>query len=341
MEGFIRDQEHQDRRKHLMWKDKLRLATAVCIAAVALPAAGWAQDNYPDRPIHFVAPYGPGGTVDPTMRILAQATQEILGQPTVPENKAGAAGSVGTEYVINSDPDGYTVLVHTNVLASEACLKPNLPYNFLETMRPVRDLVETPFVVLVNPQLPVNTLDELVKYAKEHPGELNYGASGVGSSGQMRGEQFKVNTDTDIAYIPYKDGGSTLAALVAGEIQVAFDTLPGSIGMIRDGRLRLLAVSTPERWPLVPDTPTMKELGYPTLASQWIGAFVRNDVPQPIVDKLSETFDKALQEQGVIDQFSKLGFAIVNKDPDQTLTDMKAETEEWCKVIKAAGISIK
>jgi tripartite-type tricarboxylate transporter receptor subunit TctC len=181
----------------------LGLAAAVCMAALSLPASGWAQENYPDRPIHFVAPYGPGGTVDPTMRIMANATQEILGEATVAENKSGAAGSVGTEYVVNSDPDGYTVLVHTNVLASEACLKPNLPYNFLESMRPVTNLVETPFVILVNPELPVESVDELVAYAKEHPGELNYGASGVGSSGQMRGEQFKVNTDTDIAYIPY------------------------------------------------------------------------------------------------------------------------------------------
>jgi tripartite-type tricarboxylate transporter receptor subunit TctC len=324
-----------------MWKNMFRLVAAALLSAVAVTGTGWAQADYPSRPIHFVAPYGPGGTVDPTMRILAAASQEILGQATVAENKAGAAGSVGTQHVISQDPDGYTVLVHTNVLASEACLKPNLPYNFLETMRPVVSLVETPFIVLVNPELPVHSLDELVEYAKAHPGELNYGASGVGSSGQMRGEQFKVNTQTDIAYIPYKDGGSTLKALVAGEVQVAFDTLPGSIGMIRDGRLRLLAVSTPERWPLVPDAPTMKELGYPTLASQWIGAFVRKDTPEPIVAKLAETFSAALKRNDVIEQFTKLGFAIVNTGPDETLSNMTAETEDWCKVIKAAGISIE
>lgn len=324
-----------------MWKTALNLAAAISLAAIAMPATGFAQAGYPDRAIHFVAPYGPGGTVDPTMRMLAAATQEILGQATVPENKAGAAGSVGTQDVINAPADGYTVLVHTNVVASEACLKTSLPYNFLETMRPVANLVQTPFIVLVNPNLPVKSVDELVKYAKDNPGKLNYGASGVGSSGQMRGEQFKVNTQTDIAFIPYKDGGSTLAALVGGEIQVAFDTLPGSIGMIRDGRLRLLAVSTPERWPLVPETPTMQELGYPTLASQWIGAFVRKDTPQPIVDKLADTFNKALQRPDLIDQFTKLGFAIVNVGPDQTLADLKVETEEWCKVVKAAGISIE
>jgi tripartite-type tricarboxylate transporter receptor subunit TctC len=319
----------------------LGLAAAVSLAAVSLSAPGWAQDDYPNRPIHFVAPYNPGGTVDPTMRTLANATQEILGEATVAENKSGAAGSVGTEYVINSDPDGYTVLVHTNVVASEACLKPNLPYNFLESMIPVTNLVLTPFVVLVNPDVPANSVDELVAYAKEHPGELNYGASGIGSSGQMRGEQFKVNTGVDIPYIPYQGGGATLAALAAGEIQVAFDTLPGSIGMIKDGRLRLLAVSTDERWPLVPDTPTLKELGYPTLASQWLGAFVHKDTPPEIVDKLAETFHEALQRPEVVEQFESLGFAIVDEGPDVTLENLTAETAEWCKVIEAAGISIE
>ncbi len=201
-----------------MQKSTLKLAAGLSLAVLAFAGTSWAADSYPSHPIQFVAPYGPGGTVDPTARILAAATHDLLGQPTVVENKAGAAGSVGTEYVINSDPDGYTVLVHTNVVASEACLKKNLPYNFLKSMVPVSDLVETPFVVLVNPNLPVHSIDDLVKYAKANPGKLNYGASGVGSSGQMRGEQFKYNTGTDIAYIPYKDGGSTLAALVNGEI---------------------------------------------------------------------------------------------------------------------------
>jgi tripartite-type tricarboxylate transporter receptor subunit TctC len=324
-----------------MLRRTLTLAAAVSIAALALPGIGWAQADYPSQPIHFVAPYGPGGTVDPTMRILAQASQEILGQATVAENKPGAAGSVGTEYVVNAASDGYTVLVHTNVVASEACLKPNLPYDFLETMRPVTALVETPFVVLINPSVPVNNLDELVAYAKEHPGELNYGASGVGSSGQLRGEQFKVNTETDMAFIPYKDGGSTLAGLVGNEIQVAFDTLPGSAGMVKDGRLKLLAVSSQERWPTAPDTPTMTELGYQTMASQWIGAFVKKDTPQEIVDKLADTFSQALAKPEIVDQFKKLSFEIVNKGPDETLTDLQAETEEWCKVIEAAGISIE
>jgi tripartite-type tricarboxylate transporter receptor subunit TctC len=178
-----------------MWRKALSAAAVIAPVAVASAGAVMAQADYPDRPIHFVAPYGPGGTVDPTARIIAAAVPEILGQPTVVENRAGAAGSVGTQHIINSDPDGYTVLVHTNLVATEPCLKPDLPYDFLETMKPVMALTETPFVILVHPSIPAENLDELVEYAKAHPGELNFGASGVGSSGHMRGEQFKAQND--------------------------------------------------------------------------------------------------------------------------------------------------
>lgn len=325
-----------------MLKRALGLAAFASLAAVVLPAAGWAQaESYPDRPIHFVAPYNPGGTVDPTARILAAAVSDIVGQPVVVENRAGAAGSIGTDYVVRSDPDGYTVLIHTNLVASEPCLKPNLPYDFLKQMKPVAALTETPFVVLTNPSVPAKTVDELVAYAKEHPGELRYGASGIGSSGHLRGEQFKLETGIDLQFVPYTGGGETLAALVGNEIQVAFDTLPGSIGMIRDGRLNLLAVSTRERWPLVPDTPTMTEAGYPRLASQWIGAYVPIDTPKPVLDKLADAVLEALKKPEVQEQYKKLGFRVVGTGPEETLKNLKEETQMWCETIKSAGITIE
>src|SRR5262249_46951965 len=156
---------------------------------------------------------------------------------------------------------GYTVLVHTNVLASEPPLKPNLTYNFQKDMTPLMTIDETPFVVLVHPSLPANSIKELIDYAKANPGKLNYGASGVASSGHLRGEQFQLETGTKLVFVPYVDGGATLRGLLTNEVQIAFDTLPGSIGMIADGKMRLLAVGSPERWFLVPNTPTMKESG--------------------------------------------------------------------------------
>jgi tripartite-type tricarboxylate transporter receptor subunit TctC len=317
------------------------MAAGVSLAITALVGGGTAQAEYPDRPIHFIAPYGPGGTVDPTTRIIAAAVSEALGVPTVVENRAGAAGSIGTQHVINSDPDGYTVLVHTNLVATEPCLKPNLPYKFLATMKPVMALTQTPFVVLVHPSLPVNNLDEMVKYVKARPGELNFGASGVGSSGHMRGEQFKAQNDVDLAYIPYKDGGSTLKGLVGNEVQIAFDTLPGSIGMIRDGRLKLLAVGTKERFFLTPDAPTMEEQGYTNLAGQWIGAYVPKDTPPDVTNKLADAMKDALATESVQAQYKKLGFETVGTDPEETLKNLKEETQMWCETIKKAGISIK
>ena len=191
--------------------------------------------SFPDRPIKFIVPYGPGGTVDPTARTLAARASEILGQPVVVENKPGAAGSIGTEFVVRAPADGYSVLIHTNVVASEPWLKPTLAYNFLKDMTPLLTIDETPFVVLVHPSLPVNSVKELVDYAKERPGKLNYGASGIASSGHLRGEQFKLETGTKLVFVPYLDGGATLRGLLANDIQVAFDTLPGSIGMIQAG----------------------------------------------------------------------------------------------------------
>jgi tripartite-type tricarboxylate transporter receptor subunit TctC len=323
-----------------MWRKALSAAAAVALVA-ASSSAVMAQADYPDRPIHFVAPYGPGGTVDPTARIMAAAVSEILGQPTVVENRAGAAGSVGTQHVINSDADGYTVLIHTNLVATEPCLKPDLPYDFLESMKPVMALTETPFVILVNPSIEANDLDGLVEYTKAHPGELNFGASGVGSSGHMRGEQFMTQNDVELTFIPYQDGGSTLAALVGNEIQVAFDTLPGSIGMVRDGRLKLLAVGTKERFFLTPDTPTLEDQGFTNLAPQWIGAYVPKDTPDDVTSTLAEAMATALEKPDVQEQLKNLGFTTVGTGPEDTLETLKEETQMWCDTIEKAGISIQ
>jgi tripartite-type tricarboxylate transporter receptor subunit TctC len=237
-----------------MWTTVLCRAAVFLLAMIAFTGQTLGQGgSYPDRPIKFVVPYGPGGTVDPTARTLAARASEILGQPVVVENKAGAAGSIGTDFVVRAPADGYTVLVHTNVLASEPPLKPTLSYNFLKDMTPLLTIDETPFVLLVHPSLPVNSVKELVAYAKEHPGKLNYGASGVASSGHLRGEQFKLETGTNLVFVPYVDGGATLRGLLTNEIQLAFDTLPGSIGMIEGGKIKILAVGSPERWFLVPE----------------------------------------------------------------------------------------
>ncbi|HVF63385.1 MAG TPA: tripartite tricarboxylate transporter substrate binding protein [Casimicrobiaceae bacterium] len=312
---------------------------AVVVAAIVSQGTALAQvGSFPDRPIKFIVPYGPGGTVDPTARTLAARAAEILGQPVVVENKPGAAGSIGTDFVVRAPADGYSVLIHTNVVASEPWLKPTLTYNFLKDMTPLVTIDETPFVVLVNPALPVNSVKELVEYAKQRPGQLNYGASGIASSGHLRGEQFQLETGTKLVFVPYVDGGATLRGLLSNEIQVAFDTLPGSIGMIQGGKLRLLAVGSSERWFLVPETPTTKESGLGALVPQWIGAYVRADTPPAIIAKLARALKDATDDPKVREQYRKLGFETVGAGPQETAKRLREETEMWRKTIEAAGI---
>jgi len=319
----------------------LTFLAIVSLAVGAFSGDGLAQTgSFPDRALRFVVPYGPGGTVDPTARILAAKASEILGQPVVVENRAGAAGSVGTDVVVRAPADGYTVLVHTNVVASEPWLKQNLAYDFLKDMTPLMVINETPFVLLVHPSVPVKTVKEFVDHAKANPGKLNFGASGIGSSGHLRGEQFKAETGTKIEFVPYIDGGATLRALLTNEIQAAFDTLPGSIGMIQAETLRLLAVGTPQRWFLVPNTPTMKESGFQGLATQWIGAYVRSSTPPPIVDKLAAALKQAANDPGVREQYRKIGFETLAESPRDSQKRLKEETEMWRKIVQTAGIKI-
>ena len=325
-----------------MWKIALSLVAVASFAAIACAGEAMAQGgSFPDRPIKFIVPYGPGGTVDPTARILASRASEILGQPVVVENKAGAAGSIGTELVIRAPEDGYTVLVHTNVIASEPGLKPHLPYNFLKDMTPLITIDETPFVLLVHPSLPVNTVKEFIEYAKARPGKLNYGASGIASSGHLRGEQFSLASGVKMQFVPYIDGGATLRGLVTNEIQASFDTLPGSIGMIQSGKIRILAVGSSERWFLVPDVPTMTETGYAGLVSQWIGAYVRADTPPAIVDKLAKALKEAVNDPQVKEQYRKLGFQTVGDGPQESLKRLTDETAMWRKTVEQAGIKLE
>jgi len=324
-----------------MGRTALHRLAALAFASLAFAGHCFGQGGtFPDRPIKFVVPYGPGGTVDPTARTLAQRASEILGQPVIVENKPGAAGSIGTDFVIRQPADGYTVLIHTNVVASEPPLKPNLTYNFLKEMTPLMTIDETPFVVLVHPSLPVNSVKELVEYAKARPGVLNYGASGVASSGHLRGEQFQLETGVKMVFVPYVDGGATLRGLLTNEIQIAFDTLPGSIGMIEGGKLKLLAVGSPDRWFLVPNTPTMKEQGVSGLVSQWIAAYVRTETPPAIVDKLAKALKEAAQDAKVKEQYRKLGFETVGDGPQETMKRLREETDMWRKTIEAAKIKI-
>ena len=320
---------------------QLKPAALLCAAAL-LPAAAGAQDAsaWPERPVTIVVPYNPGGSTDAAARFLAPVLSEELGQPFVVENKPGASGTIGTDLVAKSDPDGYTVLVHTSVISIHPAFKSNLTYDTRADLAPVSIVAEGPFVLNVNPELPVGTVEEFVAYAKEHPGELNFGSAGAGSSGHLIAELFMEQTGTEMVHVPYAGGGPSQVGLMANEVQMVFDTLT-SVPFIEEGRINALAVTTEDRWDGLPDTPTMTEAGFPDAAATiWIGAFAPAGVPDEIVAKLSSAIAEAVQTDAVKEQFRNVGLVPVGNDPAAAAARLESDIGRW-QALADTGVTLE
>jgi tripartite-type tricarboxylate transporter receptor subunit TctC len=313
-----------------------RLILIASLAALAVTPAS-AQD-YPNRPIKFVVPYPPGGSVDPVARILGADIAERLKQPVVIENKAGAAGSLGTDQVAKSPADGYTVLIHTSVLVTEPALK-KTPYDLMRDLMPVTLAVTGPYLLVVNPALPVTGVKELIAYAKANPGKLSFGSAGVASSGHMIGELFKMATGTDMLHVPYRGGAPSIIGLMGNEVQLVFDVISTSKGPSEAGKLRALAVTSPERAPIMPETPTVMESGVPDFSVVfWLGAFVPAGTPQPVADKLYRAFADALADPVVGEKLRGLGLQIRAMPPAESAKTVAADLVRWRKAIEDARI---
>jgi tripartite-type tricarboxylate transporter receptor subunit TctC len=300
--------------------------------------SGALAQDYPSRPIKFVVPYPPGGSVDPVARILGADVAERLKQPVIVENKAGAAGSLGTDAVAKSSADGYTVLIHTSVLVTEPALK-KTPYDLTRDLTPVTLAVTGPYLLVVNPALPVTNVRELIAHAKANPGKLSFGSAGVASSGHMIGEMFKAATDIDMLHVPYRGGAPSIVGLMGNEVQAVFDVISTSKELSETGKLRALAVTGPERAPLMPNVPTVMESGVPDFQVVfWIGAFVPAGTPQPVVDKLYGTFKQSLADPGVAGKLRGLGLQLNAVPPDQSAKQVAADLVRWRKAIQDAKI---
>ncbi len=313
----------------------LFLIASLAALAATIPAS--AQD-YPNRAIKFVVPYPPGGSVDPVARIIGADIAERLKQPVVIENKAGAAGSLGTDQVAKSPADGYTVLIHTSVLVTEPALK-KTPYDFARDLMPVTLAVTGPYLLVVNPALPVTSVKELIGYAKANPGKLSYGSAGVASSGHMIGELFKMATGTDMLHVPYRGGAPSIIGLMGNEVQLVFDVISTSKAPAEAGKLRALAVTSPQRAPIMPQTPTVMESGVPDFSVVfWIGAFVPAGTPQPVADKLYRAFAEALAAPVVAEKLRGLGLQIRAMPPAEAAKTVAADLVRWRKAIEDAKI---
>jgi len=313
----------------------LELAGVAAVAS-ALPRPALALD-YPTRPVRFVVGFPAGGQQDTMARLICQWLSERLGQQFLVENRSGAGGNVGAEAVINSPPDGYTMLLVGSPNAINATLYQKLNFVFLRDIVPVASFARTPLVIEVHPSVPVHTLPEFVAYAKANPGKVNYASAGIGTPQHVAAELLKILTGINMVHVPYRGSAPALVDMLAGQVQVMIDPLPASIEFVRTGRLRPLAVTSEKRWPALPDVPTATEFIPGYLAESWYGAGVPRNTPTEIVDKLNREVNAGLADARIATRIVELGAYVVSGSPADFRQMVADEIEKWGKVVKASG----
>jgi len=313
----------------------LELAGVAAVAS-ALPRPALALD-YPTRPVRFVVGFPAGGQQDTMARLICQWLSERLGQQFLVENRSGAGGNVGAEAVINSPPDGYTMLLVGSPNAINATLYQKLNFVFLRDIVPVASFARTPLVIEVHPSVPVHTLPEFIAYAKANPGKVNYASAGIGTPQHVAAELLKILTGINMVHVPYRGSAPALVDMLAGQVQVMIDPLPASIEFVRTGRLRPLAVTSEKRWPALPDVPTATEFIPGYLAESWYGAGVPRNTPTEIVDKLNREVNAGLADARIATRIVELGAYVVSGSPADFRQMVADEIEKWGKVVKASG----
>lgn len=320
---------------------KLARRTFLCLAAgaAALPALPHiAQaETYPSRPVHVVVGFGPGSAADIVARLIGQRLSERLGQPFVIENRPGAGSRLATEAVARATPDGYTLLLAGNADTVNAALYDKL--DIIRDIAPVASIARGPQALVVNPSFPAKTVPEFIAYAKANPGKINFGSAGVGSLVQLASELFKTMAGVKMVHVPYRGMASALTDLIGGRIQVVFSTLPPALPLIRAGKLRALAVTSPTRFEALPDLPTIGDFlpGYESHIALGLGA--PKNVPAEVVNKLNKETNAALADPGIKARLADLGMVPAPMTPADYGKFRIDEVEKWRKVIKFAGIN--
>jgi len=307
--------------------------------AAALPAMSriaWAQ-AYPARPVRIVVGLAAGSSPDITARLIGQSLSERLGQPVVIDNRPGAGSNIATEAVVRAAPDGYTLLWTTTTAAVNAALYEKLKFNFIRDMTPIAGVCTFPLVMLVNPSFSARTVPEFIAYAKANPGKINMASStGIGGMDHVAGELFKMMAGVDLVHVPFRT--TPFAELRGGQVQVWFPALASSIGYIKSGQLRALAVTTATRSNELPDVPTIGEFVRGYEASVWHGIAAPKETPVAIVDKINREINTRLADPNLKARFTALGGAVLSGSPTDFGKLIAEETEKWAKVIKSAGI---
>jgi len=313
---------------------------AAIVAAIAAASSAFAQP-YPSKPIRLVVPYSPGAGTDTIARILAQKTGEALGQQVVIDNRPGAGGTIGTEVVAKSPPDGYTLLFAPTSHAINPGIYQRLGYDTLKDFAPISVVASLPVVLAVEPSVQANSVKELVALAKSKPGGLTMASSGNGTVFHLTGELFKGAAGIDIVHVPFKGGAPAVAALLGGQVSMTFETSVTLVPHIRSGKLRALGVASAKRIALLPDVPTLGESGFPgILAENWYGLYAPAGTPKEAITRLYAELDRAIHSPDVRDKLAQQGAEIRENTPEQTAAFLRSEMAKWAKVIKDSGAKL-
>jgi tripartite-type tricarboxylate transporter receptor subunit TctC len=322
-----------------------RAALSAGAGLLAAPALTQAQEAWPARTVRLVVPFTPAGTTDIAARILAERLTQRLGQNVIVENRPGAGGNIGSDAVVHSDPDGYSLLMCTvsSGAINYSLYGPKMPYK-PDALAAAGLMLQVPNAIFVTNALPVKTLRELVDYVKARPGQLNNGSSGIGTSLHLTGELLKSVAGIQMQHVPFRGAGPMLQEVIAGRIEVAVDNLPSVIGHLREGRLRPLAVTTRQRSPALPDVPTTAEAGFPDVeATGWFGVQVPARTPKPIIDRLGAEIDAVVKEPGTRAKIADLGGLAPGLTPDGGTSPetferfIQAEIVKWTEVVRKSG----
>lgn len=310
-----------------------------CLAGMlAWASVGSAQAAYPEKPVRLVVGFSPGGATDIAARVVAAELSNILKQPFVVENKPGAGSNLAAEQVSRAAPDGYTLFVVAVTSTINQTLYKDLNFDIAKDFAPVGLLIKSPNLLVVNPSLPVNNVQELVDYAKKNPGKLAFASAGTGGSTHMAGELFKLQAGIDMLHVPYRGSAPAMADLIGGQVQLSFDNMPSAWQHVQSGKLRALAVTTKERSDSAPNVPTMAESGFPDFdVSAWFGLVAPAGTPHDVIATLNTAVNQVLAMPAVRERFDTMGAVAAPTTPEQFGDYIKSEVDMWGKVVKASG----
>jgi tripartite-type tricarboxylate transporter receptor subunit TctC len=314
---------------------------SICILLAMAFATAAAAQNFPSKPVRVVITYPPGGSTDVVGRALASRLTEVLGQQVVVDNRGGAGGIIGSDIVAHATPDGYTVLLGTSAgMSINPLLHKKLPYDVQRDFAPISLVVINPQALVAHPALPAKDVQELIKLARAKPGQINYASPGVGSPNHMGMELLKSMTGINVVHVPYKGGGPAMTELLAGQVQLLFNSIPSVLPQVKAGRLKALAVGSARRSPAMPDVPTVAESGVPGYEyATWYGLFAPADTPRAVIAQLNKAVAAALKNPELAQSLASQGSEPNPTTPDELARFVKSEHDRWSRVVKAAHMT--